>query len=68
MSEYLRTTPDYITAHAEVLGGSVLCPALLRLTMSHPGGVLRLHQGVGVTDIECMVINGYYSGKTLLKI
>ena len=51
VSEYLRTTPDYITAHAEVLGGSVLCPALLRLTMSHPGGVLRLHQGVGVPDI-----------------
>ena len=50
----------HITAHAEVLGGPVLCPALLRLTMSHPGGVLRLHQGVGVTDIECWVINVYY--------
>ena len=56
VSEYFPTTPDYITAHAEVLGGPVLCPALLRLTMSHPGGVLMLHQDVGVTDIECWVI------------
>ena len=39
VSEYFPTTPDYITAHAEVLGGPVLCPTLLLLTMSHPGGV-----------------------------
>ena len=39
VSEYFPTSPDYITAHAEVLGGRVLCPALLRLTMSHPGGM-----------------------------
>ena len=38
--EYFPTTPDYITAHAEVLGGPVLCPAFFRLTMSHSGGVL----------------------------
>ena len=42
VSEYLRTTPDFIAAHAEVQGGYVLCPALLRL--SHPGEVLRMHQ------------------------
>ena len=59
MPEHFPTLPVYITAHAEVLGGPVLCPALLRLTMFHPGGVLWLHQGVGVTDIECWVINVY---------
>ena len=53
MSEYFPTTPLYITAtaHAEVRGGPVLCPAPLHLTMSHPRGVLKLHKGVGVTDI-----------------
>ena len=39
VSEYYPTTPHYITAHAEVLCDPVLCPALHRLTMSHPGGV-----------------------------
>ena len=68
MSEYFPTTPDYIIAHAEVLGGPVLCPALLHLTMSHPGGVLRLNQSVGVTYIECLVIYGYNSGTKLLNI
>ena len=52
-AEYFPTPPDHITAHAEVLGGPVLlCLSLLRLTMSHPGEVLCLHQGVGVIDIE----------------
>ena len=36
-------TPDHITAHAEVLGGPVICLALLRLIMSHQGGVVWLH-------------------------
>ena len=38
--------PDHITAHAEVLGGPVLCPALLRPDNVSSGR----HQGVGVTD------------------
>ena len=56
---YFPTTRGHITAHAEVVGGSVLCPALLRLIMSPHGG--GLHQGVGVTDIEYWVINRYHS-------
>ena len=68
VSVYFLATPDYIIAHAEVLGGHVLCPALLRLTMSHLRGALQFHQDVVVTDIECWVINGYYSGTTLLNI
>ena len=36
--EYFPTTPDHIIAYAEALAGPVLCPALLHLTMSHPGG------------------------------
>ena len=52
--EYFPTTPDHITAHAEVLGRPVLCPGLLHLTMSPHGG--GLHQGVGVTYIEFLVI------------
>ena len=64
VSENFLTTPDYITTHAEVLCGPVLSPALLPLTRS-PGGVLLVHQGVGVTDKECWVFNGYYSGTTL---
>ena len=41
-SEYFQTTHDYIAAHAEVLGGTVLCPATLRLTMSPGGGVIEI--------------------------
>ena len=53
MPENFPILPDHITAHADavVLGGPVLCPALPNLTMSHPG-VLRLHQVVGITDIQ----------------
>ena len=35
----------------------VLCPAVLHLTMYPHGG--GLHQGVGVTNIECWVINRF---------
>ena len=52
MPEYFQTIPDRITAHAQVLGGPVLCPVLLHLTMCPPSGVLRLLKGVGVTDME----------------
>ena len=33
-------------AHAEVLDGPVLCPNLLRMIISHPGGVVWLHTRV----------------------
>ena len=59
MSEYFPTNPDHITVDADVLGGSVLCPALLHLKMSPHGG--GLHQGVGVTHMEYWVINRYHS-------
>ena len=36
---------DNITAHAEVLCGPVLCPALLQLTMSPHGGVILATPG-----------------------
>ena len=53
MPEHFLTLPVYITAHAEVLGGPVLCPALLRLTMSPPVGVLQspAPQDTGVAHI-----------------
>ena len=47
MPKYFPTAPDHITAHAEVLGGSVLCTALLRPDNVSSGR----HQGVGVIDI-----------------
>ena len=39
--------PDHITAYAEVLGGLVLCPALLQPDNVSSGR----RQSVGVTDI-----------------
>ena len=50
-AEYFPTTPEHITAHADILlGGPVLCPSLFRLLISHPG--------VGGTNLECWVITG----------
>ena len=65
--EYFPTTIGHTTADAYVSGGPVSCYALLRLTMSTHGGVLQLHQGAGVTDIECLVNNGYQSFTKLGK-
>ena len=57
LNEYFQPTSDYITAHTKVLGGPVLCPALSHLSISPHEGVLRLKQGVDVTDVRAQAID-----------